>query len=521
MINQQAGLGAMMQASPQPQRGLPASNMAQTMALAKKMSDGQLAEVLAGKNMNIPQYVAMTEAMGRKQLRTAMEGATAMTTAKAPSEKEKLMAMLNPQPQMPPQQPQMQGQMPLQAGVAAVPAPNMDTVGMAGGGIIAFKEPTEENNYSSVKDPRGDFDRNGPIGDLIDAMKTDGYKGEWWRDPVAAAQDVAGIPIRAVGTAGQYLLNKPLQSMGVPVPDVPPSMRYGPGTPSATSFMDTLKLQRQKGPLLEDESGRGNVTPQQQKYSAAIPGSGLSADQSGEKKVAAKVAGEKVGGGSTAAPGAGLKDALDLSQPDTSKRRNYLDALTAETADVQKQVADSKGQAQGEFLMQIGASLMSTPNFGVALSKGVQAGLPGLAANRKEANMLLKDQRDYKLNLAKAQEARDQGDEDLAFKYKMLAEQAAHHAGSIAVQNRMADAAMVGAQNRGLGAANRLAMMEQISLKDATAQFNKLTPRDKKLLAAQGITSPQAYFTSLNTGQAPSMMFNELPTAANTLAFPQ
>ena len=56
-------------------------NMEQYFNLAKKMSDGQLADILAGKNLDIPQFVAMTEAMGRKQLRQAMQGAQAQQQA--------------------------------------------------------------------------------------------------------------------------------------------------------------------------------------------------------------------------------------------------------------------------------------------------------------------------------------------------------------------------------------------------------------------------------------------------------
>ena len=98
MINPQAGLGAMMQPA-QTQKGMPASNMSQIMSTAKGMSDAQLADVMAGKSMDVPQYVAMTEAMGRQQLRTAMQGATAMTTAKQPTEKEKLLLAMQHIPQ--------------------------------------------------------------------------------------------------------------------------------------------------------------------------------------------------------------------------------------------------------------------------------------------------------------------------------------------------------------------------------------------------------------------------------------
>jgi hypothetical protein len=93
----QAGLAAIAQPAQAP-KGMSSGNMAQVMAMARKMSDAQLAEVLQGKSLDVPQYVAMTEAMGRKSLRTAMNGAQAMAQAQQPSVKQKLL--MGDQPQM-------------------------------------------------------------------------------------------------------------------------------------------------------------------------------------------------------------------------------------------------------------------------------------------------------------------------------------------------------------------------------------------------------------------------------------
>jgi hypothetical protein len=133
-----AGLGALTKQNSQPTGRSPES-MSQTMALAKQMSDMQLADVLAGKSMNIPQYVAMTEAMGRKQLRTAMQGVTAMGSAKQPTEREKLLSEM-----MPRQQPQ--GAAPQGAGLDQLPADNMQGLGHADGGIIAFNRRSPTKN---------------------------------------------------------------------------------------------------------------------------------------------------------------------------------------------------------------------------------------------------------------------------------------------------------------------------------------------------------------------------------------
>lgn len=101
----------------------PSANMAEIMARVRKMSDSQLADILAGKDVSVPQFAAMTEAMGRKQLRQAVDGAQAQQQAQQPSVKEQLLA----------EQAQSQG-------IAGLPAPNMEAMGegMAAGGIVAF-----------------------------------------------------------------------------------------------------------------------------------------------------------------------------------------------------------------------------------------------------------------------------------------------------------------------------------------------------------------------------------------------
>ena len=132
------GLAAISQ---QPTGGLPASSsggqaMAKYFELAKKMSDGQLADIMAGKNMDVPQFVAMTEAMGRRQLRQAVEGAEAQQQAQQPPVKDQLLAEYQAGRQAHMMQPLTV------AGVDKIPAPNMADIGegRAAGGIIAFED---------------------------------------------------------------------------------------------------------------------------------------------------------------------------------------------------------------------------------------------------------------------------------------------------------------------------------------------------------------------------------------------
>jgi len=108
----------------------PTADMASMLAKARGYPDWRLADVLSGKDLSIPQYAAMAEAMGRKDLRQAVNGQQAQQQAQQPSIKEQLLAE-----QQAAQMPQMV------AGIDQLPAPNMEAMGegMAGGGIIAFE----------------------------------------------------------------------------------------------------------------------------------------------------------------------------------------------------------------------------------------------------------------------------------------------------------------------------------------------------------------------------------------------
>jgi hypothetical protein len=481
MINPQAGLGAMMQASPQPQRGMPTGNMAQTMALAKKMSDSQLAEVLSGKNMDVPQFVAMTEAMGRKQLRTAMDGAQSMGAAKQPSEKQKLLAELQPQPQMQaPMQPPMQGQMPPQAGLAAVPAPNMEPMGHAAGGIIAFSG--EDESY--VKDR-----------ELSPAQ----LAAEEW------AQKLAGMAAPSAPAAPVAPKN-PNEISGLEAfgRSILPASVFAPSKSTATSDVvstDPMGNIAYGGAHIPTTSSGVPVATLKDASVNAMPDQVRGLAPLASAPVAKKETTSGAGNGSAGV--AGLKAAAEASQPDDSKRKNYLDDLMSNGEDTQKQIAEMKNQGQGEFLMQLGASLMSTPNLGVALSKGVQAGLPGLAANRKEINALTKDQRDYSLNMAKAQEARQQGNEEQAFKYEQLAVDKAYKVGMVAAYMQRASAG-AGTGTAKIDAQQHNAALNKASSQLALAMKDPRMARDLRTPEAQQKYMQDAYSANINLIQGKS-----------------
>ena len=141
------GLGAILQHPGGAPKGATSGSMQQVVDRARKMSDMQLSDVLAGKSLDVPQYVAMTEAMGRKSLRTAMQGAQAQQQMRQPSVKDKLLAE-EAAAQMPAVNEMGDAtgyagggaiDMNESAGIAGLSAPNMDSMDMASGGIVAFQ----------------------------------------------------------------------------------------------------------------------------------------------------------------------------------------------------------------------------------------------------------------------------------------------------------------------------------------------------------------------------------------------
>ena len=660
-----AGLGALTKRSGQPTGRSPES-MSQTMALAKQMSDMQLADVLAGKSMNIPQYVAMTEAMGRKQLRTAMQGITAMTSAKQPTEREKLLSEMMPRQAAPSiMNAPPQGAAPQGAGLDQLPADNMQ--GLADGGIIAFSgkdndQVVDQDKYETnpkyktyVDDPdrkyktyedylydnAQDFKKdwlNSPTGKQATIQSQQmgepsltlptKVQEQYWAEllgdsktkatpagmvafdlgidkkDLARMQAAQANPVGPKTPAGKPLLGEDFNARRTakineatantaiarnspeyePVPATPAGRfiadqltdikggmatdrlrqrLYEQYSKSADPFSKASDPERQAG---QDMLSRiKNMTPaelraleQQGNVSASAAVTGIAPPNSPAAPPNSPAAAPKTGGstgavppktgsgpgagpntggsgtgggpggGSTGGPGGGrpggglpgtalskfATEQAELLRP-KERSKDYYEALTKPIEDIAKQVASGKSQAQGEFLMNIGAALMSTPNIGLAVAKGVQAGLPGLAASRKEINALTKDQRDYQFNIAKAKEARDQGDEMLALNYLKLAEESQKNAG------------MIGAyMMRASGGANALGPKQyQAAMKNATtaidARIAKITnPMEKReatknreqLIETEFTKNLQAYQTgTIPATQDPSLELFEKP----------
>lgn len=349
----QAGLAALAQPAQAP-RGMSSGSMQQILERARMMSDSQLADILSGKSMDVPQYVAMTEAMGRKSLRNAMQGAQAMAQAKQPSVKDKMLAE-DAQEQMAQEATDM-------SGIAAIPAPNMDTVDMAGGGIVAFQNTglVEEDPlaYLSGLDAAGMAEDEARVAALKAERKAreDKERYQFLKDasPEAAAKMAKADPSLIAPVAAA----------------MPPVTTKGP----ATAAPDTPA-----GPK--------------------IPGVGT-------------------------APGAQPYSIPSFESLQGKRSEEYLSKLEGIGEKRRAGLAEIKKQGQGEALMQMGAGLFSAPTLGQGLAKGLPLVSSTAGATRREARALETSADDYDLNVAKAREAAEKGDTALALQYTQLANQA-------------------------------------------------------------------------------------------------
>lgn len=386
-------LSSLMQQQPQPNAtgaGMSTDNMKAMMDKARMFSDGELADILMGKSMAIPQFVAMTEAMGRKQLRTAVEGQQAGQQAQQPTIKDQLMsdeerAALAEQPEAMPSPAESQG-------LAALPAKNLEPTekAMAGGGIIAFSG--EEG--SQVKDPM-----------TADQLQQIMSYGSVRKSPEEIAQAQAA-------QNNFFMSPRTRAAMAAPT---------APAQPLPTNVAQQQDMEGSaQGPL---SAAPINVPAKPTGIQAiANPADVAAIQKRVDPSLAKKVAEEN---------------------PDTPPKPPRVDnfaGLEPNKEDLDKKVQSEKDFAAGQYLMSMGQALMSVPNVGMALAKGNELGLPGLVASRKTINELEKNQKDYAFQMGKAKEARDQGNEELALKHEELAQKTLYQTGVLAVENRKAGA---------------------------------------------------------------------------------
>lgn len=451
----QAGLAAIAQPAQAP-KGKSSGNMAQVMALARKMSDAQLAEVLQGKSLDVPQYVAMTEAMGRKSLRTAMDGQQAMAQAQQPSVKDKLM--MGDQPQMPqgmpmaPQQPVMAadgGLMYADGGIASLSAPNMESMDMASGGIVAFNEGGLGSEFGGTVSYADDQERLARL-----QLEKNAKQYEFLKEasPVAAERFLANNP---------ELMAK--------------------ATPAATPAPAKVPA---GGPTV-DQINALNARPR----APVVP-------------IAPKADKEKAGLGGTD-EFAGYMDMVKKNNAD------YLSKLEGASAKQREAGDRARSQGGGEALLALSRGLLGKSTLAAGVSEGIPGVLAAAAGSRKEQNALNQSANDYELNIAKAQEAAAKGDMESALKFKQLADEAVYRKESIGIQraqlNKPGESMQLlnALRKPGEDINDTYARMSTVkkgelySIDKAADDFNKIAA-DKfsdpaKRLKALGITTPYQY----------------------------
>ena len=362
------GLGAILQQPGGAPKGASSRSIASIMDTARKMSDMQLADVLSGKSLDVPQYVAMTEAMGRKSLRTAMQGQQAQQQAKQPSVKDRLLAEETQATQM--------AQAP-QGGIDQLPAPNMAPEGMAGGGIVAFVD----NRNQPVREGM-DGDSAPLTPEQVQQLLTRGSirrSDEDTKKALAEQPYFGSQRMRPYRDAAANALNE--------------AVAAAPKTTTAQAMAQDM----QEGPKASAPAVGPTQAQRDAFYEKAAPKkSGIAAVLDGETEP---------------------KKAAD----------DYLSKLTGLGEKTRSGIAGLKNEAQSQILLDAMSALMGNRNLAEAGGKFGTLAAGRVGAMGKESRALEKEANDYDLNLAKYQEAVKSGDQDRALKLREMLETSKYH----------------------------------------------------------------------------------------------
>ena len=410
-------------------KGKPIETMNEVMAMARKMSDAQLADVLSGRSMDIPQFAAMTEAMGRKSLRNAVQGAQAMARPKPPSVKDRLLA---------------EAAMP--AGLDQLPAPNMEPMGMADGGIVAFSGKDNDQLVEPEFGTEAYNEKYGAPGSFKRKLK--GIR-EYYQSP----SSMEGV--------GRNISNT-MSALG-PVAAATPAFNV-PRTGGAISNLisragNFLGLSGTADAVLGGPSGALPVPD-------TMPDTSL--PKADEKKGPIPSAADAARGGKGGAGGA--QDTGLMSYEDLMKKRStdYLSKFEGMGDKKRAGIEALKNQLQGQVLLQGASALLGSPTLAQAGAKFGQQAASTVAAGRAEQREIENQADQYDFNIAKAREAAEKGDMQLAMQYAQLANQNKYQMGMLDVYKQ---------RNAIMGEAGNLGKV-QMGLKNADAQaFNEAKAR--------------------------------------------
>lgn len=431
--------------------------------------DSRLLSIMQGRDNSLPMAIAMAAKQQRDKLKTAEAGAQAQQGAKQPTVKDKMLASSLP---------------PEHTGLGALPAENMadmDEEHMAAGGIVAFAD------RGTVPSPEGDIDsesyenKSEKPGRKFDRELWEGIKNipgsisnflkeqnRSWTD-VASNTSPSDMQAAASGKIPKGTLPTPSPYANLPA------------TVSATPTPLDLKGLQKGGP--QDPN---YISPQMQ---AEI-----------NRQSAANPPGAKPGGPGAPPPAAPNAPQAGIGEP--PKRIDRFAGLGETQEAFDKKLAAEKNAGQAEFLMNMGLKMMTTVGpIGKAIGEGGIAGLPSLSASRKTIRELEKARSDFQLNMARYQTAADEGDMDLAYKYRALAEKTAHDAGMLAVEKTKAGAYAASVGNKTERNEERL---NAAILKGATDIHNKNMENFKfaSEFAKMDPISKQQYFAGLRSQAA-------------------
>lgn len=468
-------------------RGRTPDNMNEIMALARRMSDAQLADVLAGRSLDIPQFAAMTEAMGRKSLRNAVQGAQAMAQAKQPSVKDRLLA-------------ETAG-----AGLDQLPAPNMGSVDMADGGIVAFSGRDE----SLVTEP---------------AFGTPEYD-EKYGAPGSLKRKFKGI-------REYYQSPSSLEGVGRNISNTMSAM--GPVAASTSAF----NVPRTGGAISNLISRAGNFLGLSGTADAVLGGPGgalpvpdvtpdTSLPKADEKKGPVPTAQQALGGGDR---GGSLLGGMPSYEELMKKRStDYLSKFEGGGDKRRAGLADLKNQLQGQLLLQGASALLGSRNIAEAGGKFGQQAASTVAAGRAERRDIENQADQYDFNIAKAREAAEKGDMQLAMQYAQLANQNKYQMGMIDVYKQrnaiMGEAGNLGKVQLGLKNADTQAFNEAkarfanmpMNKKNQAAFDDYVRRRAQQLKMENPLTKPYANLGSSDLGGGAFNVVQSLPKGASVV----
>jgi hypothetical protein len=341
-----------------------------------------------------------------------------------PSVKDKLLAEEAVSPMM--GQP-MQGQMPVMAaegGLASLPAPNMDTVDMADGGIVAFNGEDDEQVVKSNPELEKIYRRAAALN--APNMFTPNI------GPYDAYQKLIGEPFSRFFSASP-------REQRVAFDKASEARKGERGTFTSAPADVARDKEKTVAAKKEDVTDAADKTRKDRMKQVGLNAIDLEEARAGnlpafvppvaDKKESGAPARVAAAGPAPADSGmSGLKSYMDAIK---ANQQDYYSKLEGLGAKQREGLAQLRRQGGGEALMNLAQGILSKPG----LAAGIAAGLPGVtqtaAASRKEQRAVESLANDYDMNLAKARSADAKGNTEAALKYMQLADQAKYQAADI------------------------------------------------------------------------------------------